>query len=493
MNIKNRLIVFCAFCVLAGHGPAAAQAIDPRSPACQPTPEAIITLRPAYFGVPTIWDAVFGDKDGLMEFSSALPLENGNVLVAGEKLDSDFRPKETVLVELNNRARAVSDMRTPAKSGERSSGILPTSTGYIVASTILGGAKNNERHVRLSWTDKDRKFLREMILKDSQFNYESMALAPAVGGNGFLAVVHAINRRDDADQHGMVFRISDAGKLLWKRAYRPGIPNLVYGLSLTSDNDYIAGGYIKNEDGRMAGWLMKLNEDGTLIWQKTYPRGNYAVFRHGYAKAIPFASDHYVVTGQVMPHGTEPGAAWVMETDSNGEIVWQRYLRAGGYGLDGRAVRAYGDGRISVLANAKAEGDDGEGNDHIRLFTMSPRGGLMDDEAYMEGESARATQMVTGWSGERIVTAIIETSSKKSLEATKVELITEALIRQEKELQMSSHGESLPGPPKPTAEQAKAMMDSMPDEIRSKGWLFVATGLEPYTDPCVEIKADPAQ
>ena len=58
---------------------------------------------------------------------------------------------------------------------------------------------------------------------------------------------------------------------------------------------------------------------------------------------------------------------------------------------------------------------------------------------------------------------------------------------------MSSQGADLPGPPKPTAEQAQAMMDSMPDEIRSEGWLFVATGLEPYTDPCVEVKSNPSE
>jgi hypothetical protein len=41
------------------------------------------------------------------------------------------------------------------------------------------------------------------------------------------------------------------------------------------------------------------------------------------------------------------------------------------------------------------------------------------------------------------------------------------------------------GPPAPTAEQVAAIAESLPNEIRNEGWVFVATGLDPYSDPCV--------
>jgi hypothetical protein len=233
----------------------------------------------------------------------------------------------------------------------------------------------------------------------------------------------------------------------------------------------------------MAGWLLKLNEDGTIIWQNTYPRGQLAVFRSGFTKKMPYDSDHYIVTGQIMPYGADAGAAWVLEVDSLGATIWQRYFRAPGFDLDGRGVQAYGDGRISVLVNAKQKGEGAATPDHIRLLTLSPRGELSGDEAYLEGHRAEARQLIPGWNGERVVTAFIEVESLAGKE-NKVELITEALERQQREAAMAESSKGY-GPPEPTPDQIATIAQSLPKETRNEGWVFVATGLDPYTDPCV--------
>lgn len=482
MNIKLPFLTLIAAGLLAGPPPAMAQ-IMANTAACIPTKEAIINLRPPFFGTPAVWDAIFGVRNNMIEFSGAVTLDNKNLLVVGEALDMAYKPLEHVLVEINSRARAVSEKRYPAKAGERSSGILKTAKGYVVSSTIRGGKKEDEKWTRLAWYDGERNFLRDMVLKDAVFDYESMNIAEAAGGGGFVAVIKAVNRKDETDQHGVLFRISESGKVVWKRSYRPGITNHIYGVSVTDGDHYIAGGQIRNEDGRMAGWLLKLNDDGTIVWQNTYPRGQMAVFRSGFTKKMLNDSDHYVVSGQVVPYGTDPGAAWVLEVDSLGATVWQRYFRATGFDIDGRGVQAYGDGRISVLANAKVKGESAGAPDHIRLLTLSPRGELAGDEAYLEGHRAEARQIIPGWSGERIVTAFIEVETPTGNE-DKVELITEALERQEREAAMAENGKNY-GPPVPTAEQVAAIAESLPNEIRNEGWVFVATGLDPYTDPCV--------
>ena len=494
MNIKTRcrdarltaiLVAFCLF-------PLAEALAQPENPAqaCRITPEAIVTLRDPFFGTPAIWDAAFGTKDKLTQFSGAVTLPNKNLLVVGEDLDQRYKPLEHILVELNNRSRVVDEKRYPAKTNERSSGVLATKKGYIVSSNISGGKRDNEKRIRLAWYDDARNFKREMILQDSTYDYESLGLSKSVDGNGFLAIVHAVSREDVNDQHGMLFRVSDSGSVLWKRAYRPGIPNQIYGVSPADDRHYIAGGRIRVEDGRMGGWILKLNDDGTIVWQNTYPRGNYAVFRSGYVKPGDQAGDHYVVTGQVMPIGEMPGAVWVLEVDSLGIPVWQRYIRAKDYDLDPRSIHAYGDGRISVMANAKPVAD--QGSPHIRLLTLSPRGGLSVDEAYLTGRQAVAQQMIQGWSGERIVIADIETGGKVSDSGRKIELITEAIERQEREKKMAAQ-ENLFGPPDPTPEQVAQIAQSIPEEILHKGWVFVATALDPYDDPCVINPVKPAE
>jgi hypothetical protein len=469
MNFKNYAFAIAAFALVSAMAaiPVTGRAqTGPSSRSCIPDYEAIISLRPPFYGSPAIWDATFGDKDGLVQFAAAAPLENKNLLVAGEELDKNFKPVEHILVELNNRARVVSEKRYPAKTGEHSTDMIATKKGYIVSSNIQGGPRSAEKWVRLAWYDNARNYRRELVLKDGAFDYDSMGLTEAADGNGFLAVVHAISRKDPADEYGMIFRINENGQQAWKRAYRPGIPNQIYGVTAADERHYIAAGRIRSEDGRMGGWILMLNDDGTIVWQNTFPRGNYAAFRQGFTKPGDLAGDHYVLTGQAMPSGGGPGAAWVTEVDSTGNVIWQRYIRATGYDLDGRSIRAYGDGRISVMANVKAV-DTTEGQqDHIRLLTLSPRGSLTDDQAYVEGNTARGTQMIQGWNGERIVTAFIERGGK-----------------------IEKGGPEQFGPP----EKGATTVPADAGITHHEGWVFVATALDPYTDPCAAVETNPAQ
>lgn len=497
MNIKQRFIVPMMAVLLvapvAAASIATAQAAKPPAePACTVDGEAIITLRPAYAMVPTIWDSIFADRDGMMQFAGAVPLANGNVVVAGDKLDSDYKPTDNILVELNTRGRPAQDIRQPTKNLNRTVDILPLDKGYLTAATIVTGKKNDQKQVLLTYFDEAYKAVKTLDLSDTVYDYTAMDLAPAVNGNGAVIAVQAINRTQRNDRGGVLFRVTADGKIMWKRSYRPGGSNQIDRVVPAGDVGYLLAGSIQGENDRANGWLLRLNSDGTIIWERSYPRGSYAVLRNAVLSRSSWAGEVITVTGQVMPYGGKPGAAWVMQLTAGGDVKWQRYLRADGYGLDGRFLQLQRDGRSVVLLNAAiADAEDTKRRDHIRMVTLSPRGELLFDEPYQEGERARAVNMATGPDNERIITAIIQTSSKSKASASKVELITDALERKEREAKMAAQ-ENLFGPPRPQADQILEIAKSIPDHIREEGWLFVATGLEPYTDPCVIPKASPA-
>lgn len=465
------------------------------SPFCTPDREAIINLRPPIFGTPSVWDAALADaQGGMMEFAAAHMLESGHVLVAGLAMEDDFRAREVVLAEINPRGRVVAEGRAAAKTGERPVALLTQGDrGYMVLSTILAGAKNEERQARLSLHGADYAFRRDLVLKDAAFDHVALGLSAVAEGAGAMVMIEAINRRNPQDRHAVLYRVDEAGRVLWQRAYRPGIPNRIYGLAPLPGGQYAAVGEIRHEDGRMSGWAMRLNADGTIVWQRTYPRGDHALLRA--AMPLPAgpgreSGNHLILTGQVMPHGGNPGAAWVMEIDAIGAIRWQRYLRGGGYDFDGRMALPLADGRVVVLANAAAAADGY--SDHIRLLTLSPRGRIMEDESYMEGIAAQARHIVRGRGGERIVSAVIQTSASDRARAQEVELITDALIRREREAAETA-AQPLPG-----AEDLRAMIADdipadIPDEIRSEGWVFIATPPDPYADPCIPPQAQPAR
>ncbi len=439
--------------------PALAQAQS-----CDTPFEVITTLRPLTFGFPTVWDAKYGGEDSMLQLGSGIPQEGGTVLAIGRSLSlKDFRPQDIVLVELNRRGRALKEQRYPAKEAEEPVKMIRAGKEFVALSNMRGGKGNAEKWARLSWYDADGKYKREKIVKDAVFDFEGKGLVEAVDKGGFIAVLHGVNRGDPSDENGVLMRFYSSGELVWRRAYRPGIPNMLTSLNPVTEKNYLATGRIRLDDGRIAGWAMKLGFDGAVQWQRTYPRGSVAAFES--AALVPSQTaegKNFILAGEAKPYDGGPEAAWIMEISATGEPIWQRYYRRPDAELRGDWVRSEEDGRIVLMMNAKPV--EGKGDPaHVRMLTLSPRGGLIGDEAYYEGMMAQATDYVPGWNSERIMTAVIE----EDMNAEKKEdgeVVVIGLAADEKK------DEKAEAPP--------------PAKVVHRGWVFVATALDPYVDPC---------
>jgi len=263
-------------------------------------------------------------------------------------------------------------------------------------------------------------------------------------------------------------RFTAGGQQVWRRAYRPGIPNRIEGLGDGGDGGYIAVGRIKIDDGRNAGWVMKLGADGTVLWQRIFPRGAGAVLsRAVYASDMSGHEGHgFLLLGTSVPLDGGSNAAWLLAVDSLGEPQWQRYIRHPDFSFSPFGIDRAADGRVTVALNAKAV--DGSGHrDHVRMLALSPRGVIIGDEAYIEGIQAEGRDYVSGWNGERIVTATIESD----VGAGGAEMVGDDFLV--------------------TKSDAVSEAGAKNGRPVSEGWIFVATALDPYDDPCMIKRVAP--
>jgi len=400
-----------------------------------------------------------------MQTASGVAMEGGTVFTYGRTLSLDhFQPQEIVFSEINRRGRALKEEKYPAKDGEDPVKMIRSGKEFIAISNLRGGAGKKEKQARLSWHDLNGKYKREKLLQDKVFDYEAMGLVQSGDSSGFIVIIRGINRHDETDQNGILIKFTPGGELLWKRSYRPGIPNVLHNLVPIKDGNYIAVGRIRLDDGRMAGWAMKLGFDGAIHWQRIYPRGSFSVFHHAALSALQTGEGKgFILSGNSKPYDGNPEAAWVMAIDALGEPLWQRYYRRPDYGLQGQWIVSEPDGRLVVIMNAKAVSGEGH-HDHVRMLTLTQRGVQLADEAYYEGRQTRATDYVAGWNGERILTAVIEDDRGEDEENGTVPIHVVGLLPEE-----DTGTETFP------AEQEKPIY---------KGWVFVATALDPYDDPC---------
>ncbi|MDD5224299.1 MAG: hypothetical protein PHE84_09925 [bacterium] len=108
-----------------------------------------------------------------------------------------------------------------------------------------------------------------------------------------------------------VLKLNSDGTMAWQKAYGGTWEDHSYSIQQTSDGGYILAGYISSSTSYHNFWVLKLNPDGTVAWQKTYGG------THGEAYSIQQTSDgYYIVAGL---YSTD---FWVLKLPADGNIIF---------------------------------------------------------------------------------------------------------------------------------------------------------------------------
>ncbi|WP_054839428.1 hypothetical protein [Thermococcus sp. JCM 11816] len=81
-------------------------------------------------------------------------------------------------------------------------------------------------------------------------------------------------------------------------------------------------------------WVIRLDENGTVKWEKTY--GEFS-FDRGYGVVIDKNSGDIIIAGYSYVYTTRSIDAWVLRLDENGSVKWQKTY-GGGSDIDGGAL-----------------------------------------------------------------------------------------------------------------------------------------------------------
>jgi len=116
----------------------------------------------------------------------------------------------------------------------------------------------------------------------------------------------------------------------WARTYGGGGIDRAYSIQQTEDGGYIVAGDtysfgVDNFDNNL--WVLKLDANGRIKWQRTY-----GGWKSEYAGSIQQTSDRgYIVSGYTRSFGAGDYDIWVLKLDSNGDVSWQRTYGGSGY------------------------------------------------------------------------------------------------------------------------------------------------------------------
>jgi uncharacterized delta-60 repeat protein len=141
-----------------------------------------------------------------------------------------------------------------------------------------------------------------------------------------------------------LLKLNSNGTVSWEKTYGGSSQDVASSIQQTSDGGYIVAGWTDSfgADNRDF-WVLKLNSDGTVAWQKRYGGAN-----NDYADSIQQTSDSgYIVAGWTDSFGADNRDFWVLKLNSDGTVAWQK--RYGGADEDcASSIRQTSDGGYIV-------------------------------------------------------------------------------------------------------------------------------------------------
>jgi len=143
-----------------------------------------------------------------------------------------------------------------------------------------------------------------------------------VSSGGYLAVGYTWN---GTDYDLWVLRLDNQGNLLWQKRYGGLEWDFGYSVQEIAGNRFLVNaGTASFGQGNYDAWILCLDSQGEVLWQKAYggPADDHLYLME---KIV----DEYVFAGTTYSFGTGLSDAWLVALDGQGQILWQRVYGGG--------------------------------------------------------------------------------------------------------------------------------------------------------------------
>ncbi len=175
-----------------------------------------------------------------------------------------------------------------------------------------------------------------------------------------------------------VLKLDHRGNVMWQKAY--GTPNydVPSEIHQTANGGYVVAGNTKFFTNDTDGWILKLDSYGNIEWQKTYRKRGFDLI----SSIQPNEDGGYVVCGTTNSSGAGGSDLWVLKLDAEGNVLWQKTY--GGSGNDeGRTIRTAPDGGYIVAGKTTSFGAGGA---DLWVLKLDENGTVMWQKTYGDSD-----------------------------------------------------------------------------------------------------------
>ncbi|MFS4466359.1 hypothetical protein [Maribacter sp. 2210JD10-5] len=198
-------------------------------------------------------------------------------------------------------------------------------------------------------------------------NDRAHAVVQAEDDGFVMAGFSESNDFDISDTQGSydfwMVKVDSKGNMLWERSFGGSGIEISYDIAKTSDNGYVlvgntfsTDGDISNNKGESDIWMIKVNDAGSLVWEKTFGGSQFEAAQ----AVIQSADGGFMLVGNTKSTDKDTNTnvgendIWLIKTDAEGSMVWQKSF--GGTGIDfGFDLVENSDGSILVVGQTESQ------------------------------------------------------------------------------------------------------------------------------------------
>ena len=208
-------------------------------------------------------------------------------------------------------------------------------------------------------------------------------------------IVAGYSRSNDGDvsgNHGgydyCIMKLDQNGLLLWQRTFGGSDDDEPNTIHETSDSGYIIAGYTFSSDGDVTVnhggedyWIVKLNKNGDLDWQKSF--GGNSLDEGN--TILPLSTGGYLVAGTTHSNNGDVAGNhggndyWILKLNSDGNLVWQRTFGGSSYDVAHAVAETTDDKYIIQGWTKSTDGDvlENHGSDDFWILKLDTNGDLL--------------------------------------------------------------------------------------------------------------------
>ncbi|MBL0315745.1 MAG: T9SS type A sorting domain-containing protein [Flavobacteriales bacterium] len=263
--------------------------------------------------------------------------DGGFVIIGDSHLESNGADQDIILIRTDDEGNELWTKTYSGAGKDYGTAIAVTNDAYFLAGAV-GITLNNTEGIIIK-TNLDGDLLWQKAIVSAEAENINAVLATPDGGCIAVGTTTSFN---SGMQNIFIVRLSADGNTQWTGIY--GNEGNSYGFNITSLEDnsgyMISGTTTGAGNGNYDAFLMKINEDNTVAWAKSYGGSDFDTA----LSTVAMGDQGFISLGQSYSYGVGSDL-YLIRTTIDGDISWAKVFGGDGYEF-GEGLLAVSDGFI---------------------------------------------------------------------------------------------------------------------------------------------------